>query len=314
MNKAIGSIGSVVITFLVTLLLNTVLNYYTNDKGTVSISKPIKIDQTSVVIVTIENYTGDFINGLVLEVPVTLSASAITAEPAIVIEELQSPARNQSKLLKLTQVRPRHVSRLLIATADAIQASAIRVANLEATGLAQRVDDRLESPLRAAVIPAFFGAVFYAIILGGFSFVLYREQLKLSEKLDKLKAESATLRSELKSDQKRMEKEFTVMNGVIVKHRLLLLARLHDYAKELAFWRNTIKMLLLQSGGQNLQADDLIGKVTAALGTFGTLSQSEKDFEAIKVASRWMADAESDANKLDRSQGVGTDKNAIDDR
>ena len=68
--------------------------------------------------------------------------------------------------------------------------------------------------------------------------------------------------------------------------KILLLARLSDYSKELTFWRDTIrKILYSMSKTGKKAAEEVIKEVTATLKTHSTLSESEDDFETIKMAS-----------------------------
>lgn len=299
MSKTITSVTSVVVTFLVTLVLNTVTNYYASDKGSVSISRPTKLDGTPVVIVTIENFSTEPLSGLVLEVPTTISSATIIVEPAVVVEELPSSAKLQTKLLKLSQIRPQHVSRLIVPTLDANQSNAIRVTNLRSTGLSLRADDKLDSPIRTALFSGLITALFAGFVYALFAFFLYKEHEALSSKIDELRRENAESHRDLtKKDAEwqtraeKLENRMEALQAVLVKQRLLLQARLRDYATELSFWRNTVATLVNKFGAQNLSGEKLFEHVTQSLGTFGTLSHSEREFKTIELASQWMADIE----------------------
>jgi hypothetical protein len=75
------------------------------------------------------------------------------------------------------------------------------------------------------------------------------------------------------------------MRAESLRKRIYLLARLHDYSRELSFWRDTIRKLLTSSGSV-LSPDKVIEQVTASLRTFGTLDRKTlDDFEAIKVGA-----------------------------
>lgn len=286
MNKSLGTVGSVVLTFFVTLVLNTLLNFYTSEKGSVSVSRPIQIDGSRVVVVTMENQSSDFLNGLVIEIPAGVKTTSLVAEPAITIEDVAS-SQGKQKLLKLGQISPRLVSRLFVP----IPEGTVRIANADASGVALRQDDRLESPLRIALLSALFVAVLYALVEGVSTFHASRKRKALREEIASLRKDHDAAAADAKQVRSDLEGEVKSVNARVAKHRILLQARLFDYSKELEFWRNTIRSLLLDSGSDKRTPEELISKVTASLGTYGTKSSGES-YETIRVAARWLSEAE----------------------
>lgn len=282
------------ITFVVTLTLNAALNYYTSDKGAVSVSSQVRLGSTSVSVVTIENQSADFLSGLVLEVPTGLIVASITTDPAMVIEEVPSAVKGTTKLLKLSQIGPRHVSRIFVPLPDTAVPGSVRLANLEAAGLSLRMDDRLESPLRNALFSAFFVALLYAAFEAISAYLLSRRQKELSKKMDELNEKHHAASTESKKAHESIEKDVDRLRTLLSKQRLLLQARLNDYSKELSFWRNAVRTLLLQSGASPEVGESLVERVTSELKTFGTRAETEKQFETLRIAGRWLAEAEAD--------------------
>lgn len=308
MTKSLASILSVVITFFVTLLLNTALNYYASGKGAIGLSRPIEINSARFVVVAIENQSADFLSGIVIEVPTTVTTTSIVADPAVSVEEIASSPGKQ-KLLKIGQISPRLVSRLFIPVPDGVPGTAVRIVNREASGVALRQEDQLESPMRSALVSALFVAFFYALVMSIFAYYVSREYDVFKTRSDGLKVEIEELkkkldsvcsdttrdllasRSDLEAEQLATRKEGKYLRTLLVKQRLLLQARLFDYSKELDFWRNAIKALLLSSGGEKRSAEELTANVTKALGTYGTNS-SNNSYEAIQVAAKWLTETE----------------------
>lgn len=285
------------LTFFVTLILNALLNYYTSDKGAVSVSSQVKLGSAGVVVVTIENYSSDFLSGLVLEVPSGFLISAITADPALVVEEIPSALKGPTKLLKVSQVRPRHVSRLFMPLPDTTAPGTVRLSNLEATGLSLRHDDRLESPLRNAIFTAFLVALLYAIVEGVSTYFVAKRQRELGTKMDDLKEKHDVAAADWKKKRESIEKDVERLRSLMAKQRLLLQSRLHDYSKELSFWRNAVRTLLVQSGARPEVGEELVERVTTELKTFSTRADAEKNFETLRLAGRWLADAEKEVGQ-----------------
>jgi hypothetical protein len=308
LTKFLGPIGSVVITFFVTLILNTALNYYASGKGTIGLSQPIEINSARFVVMAIENQSADFLNGIVIEVPITVATTSIVTDPAASVEEIASSPGKQ-KLLKIGQISPRLVSRLFIPIPNGVSGTAVRVVNREASGVKLRQEDQLESPFRSALLSAFVVAVLYALFMGVFAYYVSRESdaLKtisddLHMKIDELNKRLESVRSDttrdllasrvdLEAEQQATKKEHEHLRALLVKQRLLLQARLFDYSKELDFWRNAVKALLLSSGGEKQSAVELTANVTKTLGTHGTKS-SNHSYEAIQVAAKWLTESE----------------------
>jgi hypothetical protein len=63
--------------------------------------------------------------------------------------------------------------------------------------------------------------------------------------------------------------------------KVLLLARIADYAKELDFWRNTMAKLVLATGGERRDAQAIERQVTDSLRTFGTRGREAKHLQTL---------------------------------
>lgn len=309
MTSMSNTLISTAVAFVVTLVLNAALNYYSSDMGTVGISKPIVIDGKSVVVLSVENYSRNFIDDLAVEIPKTISVDRISTDsPVVFVDSAHGPSI--TRVVKINQISPRRVTRVLIPVEDQTIFGAIRVVNREAAGLALREDDELESPFRRAVLSASIAATLYALFWVASALHTnkvasgLRDQAgRLRDELEKLQQKS---RDELEKSQQKNDEvrsEIRELKGRVTKQRILLLARLHDYAKELGFWRNSFKSLVLKSGGKDKRAEEIIEVITQGLGTQGT-KDSGHEFETLKVASAWLADVEQ-RNKSRGPLGVG---------
>jgi hypothetical protein len=64
------------------------------------------------------------------------------------------------------------------------------------------------------------------------------------------------------------------------------MARLSDYAKELSFWRDTIRKILVEQGQTLKDTDTIINNVTKSLKTYSTKALEDiESFESIKIAA-----------------------------
>lgn len=287
MGKSLNTVASVIVTFITTLILNTSINYFASDRGAVSVSKPIPIDGRTIVVVSLENYSAEFIQGIALELPANVPLSAITSDAPVKLSEPPPPYPSGSRLVTVDQVSPRLLTRLFITWPHAGDAPPPRIANISATGLRIRHENQLESPLRNALISGLIVAAAYALFTVAVGAYASRQIGQLRGELTTMEATVEARKKDAKALDERLQKAETR----IAKQRLLLQARLFDYAKELDFWRKTISQLLLAKGADLKTASDLTNAVTNTLRTFGT-REPPREFETVRIAATWMANAE----------------------
>lgn len=92
MSKPLSTAGSVIVTFLTTLILNAGINYWSSDKGAISVGQPLDLDGRTVVVVSIENYTNEFMQGIALELPVSVPLSSVVADSPVKLTEAAPPS------------------------------------------------------------------------------------------------------------------------------------------------------------------------------------------------------------------------------
>lgn len=289
MSKSLGIVSSVAITFVTTLALNTALNYFSSDKGTISTSGPVSVNGTSVAVVSIENYTKETLSGIALELPVTTPLSAITSDSPVQLADSPGVHASQTRLITVNQVAPRRITRIFVSAPPNETAPIPRLTNTESAGLDIRDERKLRSPLYNALLAALFVAVFYAALSAALTVYFDRRMKELTDRLEKVRAEAEKSHDTATS-------RLSAVEARLAKQRLLLLARISDYATELQFWRSTVAKLLLEKGGTLKSADDVARVVTSSLRTHGT-SDKPLDFEAIKVAAAWLSHAEEKADQ-----------------
>lgn len=159
--------------------------------------------------------------------------------------------------------------------------------NSVASGIRVRDESQLESPLRQAVITALIVASAYALFSALLAAYAAREIGALRADLDKIGQRVKAADEALVAQRKDVQ----AVEVRVAKQRLLLLARISDYSKELLFWRNAVAKLMLAKGGDLKTANDVAEAVTNALQTHGTKALAN-DYEAVRVAASWLAESE----------------------
>jgi hypothetical protein len=282
MGKYFNITITVLITFILTLTLNTAVEYLNDPKGTVSVSDTTLINGQAYVIVTCANYTDNLINGLLMKTPKTITLSDIFAsEPVELIESaITRPSR---RYFQISKIPPHTITRLTIHVVNQEPDILVSVMNAESLGLKFKSEYDLTSHLWSALKNALISAAIYAVII--FIFYYVHELNR-----NKIYWEIKNIRKEAESQADFLRKRIEYLEAYYTKMKLLLLARISDYSKELSFWRNTIR-LMIAGKENNKNAEELINQIAESLKTHSP-DADNLDQDAVKLVAAWIAEAE----------------------
>jgi hypothetical protein len=282
MGKYFNIAIAVVITFVVTLTLNTAVEYFDDARGTVSVSDATLINGQAYVTVTCSNYTDNLINGLLIKTPKTVAVSDIFASEQV--DVIESFATTSSKrYFQISKIPPHTLTRLTILVSNQAPDIPVSVMNAESLGLKFKSEYDLTSHLWSALKNALIAAAIYAMIM--FIFYYLHEVNR-----DKIYWEFKQLSKETKSQNDLLRKRTEDVESYYTKMKLLLLARISDYSKELFFWRDTIRLMAVSEENKK-NAEGLINKITEHLKTYSTKTD-DLDLDAVKIAAAWIAEEE----------------------
>ena len=273
---------AVVITFIVTLTLNTAVEYFDDAKGTVSVSDATLINGQAYVIVTCANYTDNLINGLLIKTPKTVAVSDIFASEQVdVIESFAT--KSSKRYFQISKIPPHTLTRLTILVSNQTPDIPVSVMNAESLGLKFKSEYDLTSHLWSALKNALIAAAIYALMMFVFYYLHEANRAKIFWEFKHLSRES-------KSQNDLMKKRIEDIESYYTKLKLLLLARISDYAKEVSFWQNTIR-LMAASEENKKNAEEIINKISGTLKTYGA-NTDNLDLDAEKIAAAWKAETD----------------------
>jgi len=285
MRKAVDTLVGVVIGFVVTFLLNAAVSYSTQPNALVT-TGAVAVGSQWYASLEVENYSERTIDGLRLVLPASIRLQNVTAVPPVRITSVASTVAGGMTRVEISAVEPRAITRILIPIASRTDADDLVVSNAAEKNVGMRTSDQIETRLQNAVSYAVRTALIYAVIAGIGSWLFarwldakyaqiaeHRKALaRAEENIEKLHAEINTVRREAASTASRV--------------KILLVARLADLAKELSFWRRTVRDLLIQSGADKRDVRELTDSITRSLKTFwASRGEYEADLEALKVAA-----------------------------
>lgn len=295
---------TVAVTFLVTLVLRTSIEYFAASKGTVLLGPFTTIQSQIYMPVDIANFRYKPLDNLVLSIPKLTDIPEIVSSSPIQIEEVPDVVgTSDRKRIQISGLEPNQITRLLIPTANQNEAELFRVVNAKQVGLAIEPVEHIQSPIVSALEKELFSAAVTSILFGllmlGFLASGARIEERLKEQVQESKQESQALNArvtKLTQNTEEVRKNF-------YRVKVLLFARLSDYSKELDFWRDTIRKILYQTTGENTTSEMVISQVTRTLKTYGTLrGDSVEDFEAIKVLAGILSDSREPESETTREE------------
>jgi len=294
MRKYADSVVTVAIALIVTLVINFGVGYLFRSKGSIAIGNRFLFQGTVLRPVDIANQRSEPLDGLVLSLPKTVQIADIAASSPIQIADVpDNVGASAIRRIKLSGISPNAVVRLLIPVQAAGANDQIELVNARQIGIdvinGDEAPDLRWSLLKSVLVDS----IVYAIAMGLMVFFVVArleerraEHRRLEEKWQKardeagnLKAETTTIKVELRKDWARV--------------KLLLLARISDYSRELEYWRDTVRRIIYVSGASKDTAEALLNEVTASLKTYSTrASASALDFNTITTMAGMLSAAE----------------------
>jgi hypothetical protein len=121
--------------------------------------------------------------------------------------------------------------------------------------------------------------------------------------MEELKADlgkSVTANQERDKELEKTQQSLKGLESTAVRMRILLLARLSEYQRELEFWRDLVRQWVLESGGRPKQAEEAFARIARTLGTHQTLAKA--DFDLAVVLAGLLRAGESESSPI----GLGT--------
>jgi hypothetical protein len=279
MNNLKDSILSALGAFVISALTTVITVYFSDQNGGVVTPPPQNISGTEYNVIDVINFSDKKIDGLLISIPKALPIDKIISSNPIKYKKIDNIASSTDRtLLEISLIPSKTLTRIMFPSTS--NSDNLKLINTEELGLSS---DYFESNkfLSTKRLPLLFiPSIMVAIMFGLFKFYFDKQTTNLKERLVELDKSIHSLNERIQEASNQSQKA-----------KLLLLARIRDYAKELDFWRDTIRKIITNRNTKQ-DADILFSTVTQKLSTWGTRPES-KDFEAISV----MADLIKDKQK-----------------
>jgi hypothetical protein len=290
MRKTFETIATLIITFVISIFLNTTLNYLSKYKGSVLIQRPLDLDGNTYIPIIFSNFTDDFKSDVVFAFPCKIDPSKIRSTSPLSVTARQSDTSTAESLLVFGGFPPNSTASLYVPVSaiSGTNFNEIMLKNPNAGKIKILNNSDIYDPARQAMLTALFDSCVYAVM---FTLVLMYMRIKHDERkkhLDQQIEKSEERSNQATSELNDLKGEVKRSSDKISKFRLLFLARIDDYRKELDFYRKTIAHLLIREKSDK----KVIDEITDHLKTYGTKDFSKRDLESILALSTYLSDKE----------------------
>ena len=259
---------SIFTVFVVNMLLASIAAFYGNPKASVMVGPKLALDGKNYLPIDIVNFKDKSIGGLRFSIPrETKIGEIIVTTPIEIIESNNDVNTDLVKRIDLSKIEASRLTRIFVPLINDTSADLVKLLNGEEKEVRVVTTENLENPIIRAMREALLIAVCITLFEGIGLFYLIKSERKLRDEFMEVKKEMSDVRDRHS------------------KSRLLLIARISDYAKELDFWRDTIRKMLYKTkseGGKDA-AETLIKSISESLDTCSTLSDVSHINQTLRV-------------------------------
>ncbi|CAH8210271.1 hypothetical protein [Vibrio aestuarianus] len=281
MDSYLSQIVNVVLAVIVTFALNTGLSYLASDNGSVTIGRPLDIQETSYQPLEISNYSGETIDGLSLLLPESTEISSIIVSDAIKMEFVKTAkAPKGRKLFELSGIKTGNETRILIPN-DKTGEACCEFTNLEDLRFTLKNDTDVKNPINEAISESIRTALIYGVMVLLFALWVTSKFKKLSKLSDERSERLDRIEERHEVNSKELHKDLDEIRLLNKRQRMYLLKRITDYSKEIKFWRNTVHKILIEkiTPEEIEQRLRVVSKNLDTRSTHGKIEEEYNDFK-----------------------------------
>ncbi|HEQ3553603.1 hypothetical protein ACX3X3_13740 [Bacillus subtilis] len=289
-DKFIDTIIATAIPAIAMACFNFFLLYFFDNSSVLNIGQSTKMVDQYVTPINIEAHGK--IDKLRITLPGKLTDKQISTNKPIQVKTANNNVGYEDYTdFYISKITSKSSVQLIINTDKPLENNDIAI-DKNGNNISVNYESTVKNPAFEQLRSIILNAVVYFIL---FSIIISREKrdrkkktLEIKEGLDILKSQNDKLVQDQNNTIERVKKA----EDDAKKRQLLLQAKLHDYKKELSFWRNTIRKMLYKMPDGDKKAEKLIESVTDSLKTYNTNEKNEHEFETLKVAAALLRDSE----------------------
>jgi|GEM_PF-2497908 len=298
MKKLTQAASITAITFLVTLVVNFVVEVLSADNGTILIGQQMMLSGQLYTSVDIVNFSKKPIDGLLIRAPRSVERSDFNPSGPIQIDSLTNLVGTaQSTLFVISAIPPRSTTRVLVSLSTNQTAAPLQIVNSAEKNLSVESVEETRGPRWDLLKRASVNAGVYSVFFLLFTLWMKQQASKFKEQSEKFSAELKEVMGRLEANKRELdakvqsaEKNLGEVRASAAKLRILLFARMSDLSKELEFWRDTIRRLVYASVKGPKKVDKIFEQVTTTLETHATRKNWESEFKTIETLAMMLSE------------------------
>ncbi|AZT83281.1 hypothetical protein EHN06_06805 [Marinobacter sp. NP-4(2019)] len=277
----VSQVLNIILVFILTLVMNWTFEMLTADSGYVRKGAMVSIGYDRFIPIEIENYKSSSINGIKILMPLGLEEKEIVSSKPVKIEKVDSTASpDEFNVFNISEVTGEAVTRILVPLKFE-DSSCCQFLNAKDLKLEIKNDEDVVDPVKSAFLKGAQTAAIYSI----FIFLL---AIWMRSKIEGLQKNLEDLSGQLENSSDKIDRlteSLTEIRKIYKRQRVFLLRRVSDYGKEVEFWRDTLRRILVEQGCDRNSTKKMLREISKALGTLSThgntVSEYE-DFEALR--------------------------------
>lgn len=299
MNSIITTIVGTFITVVITAVTGFFISSMDMKDGKIGFEDRIIIKGTEYSIIKIENSSNKTLNNLKINIPSSIKlVDIITSVPVDILLNDNMTHKNTINQITINNLPDNRVIKILLPFQN--NKPSIEIMNHESLNLEFNNPSVIDNPYLESLVHGGIMAFSYFIVFSFFSYFEYRSVQRRKEEWEK-KIETYKLKLKETNDELarinqnhidtiKQHEEITNKTKELSKDnqklKLLLLTRMTDYAKELTFWRDTIRKIMYDANKKNVDSEMIIDTVTKNLKTYSTKNEKNVDFATLMLLEK----------------------------
>lgn len=259
----INGILSALIPSLIILVLNASIGFFMKEKINISISDSVYDNGVYITSMSVKNYQKD---KSINEINFWITDTEITDIKTDIKKLYDKDTGN----IKLFNVIPNYIGTIVIYSNDKINNENLKIETEEKSDIVflNEQKERVFIDIKEyAMIAIIYFVVLSAVTIN--SSINIRN--RLDEKVKKIEEENDKIERRLDKSEEE-SKEF---ENLLRKVKVRFIKIITDYAKELDFWKDTVRKLLYKSNENKLENEEIFKTVTLNLKTYNTLKKCD---------------------------------------
>ncbi len=276
--QVVLQITTIIVTSLVGLFISTFFS-----KGSVEIGNVVRNGRDCYTVIDFKNFQSNTIKDVIIKVPDTIELNEVMASQPL---ELQKQSNNivadDWTDLKVVSIPSNSSVSLFFKIHENVDSRDI-VIDKNGNNIDVVYADDLKNPLYENIKLILIYMMLYSVIIVISNYWLLSVESKRQKLMEERLASSEKEMEGFRKQSEEIIKEAKRNYASYRKAKLLLLARINDYSKELSFWRDTIRKILCNTSME--KQDEILRTVTSNLRTYQTLNWDENYFESLDILS-----------------------------